>query len=233
MVGAALVLHVAGGAVGIGHLRRTTSCSSRRGILLLPMELSLISPLVLRDWQGLDPDHSSWEKELGMDANHTAGRNRRFTFAAVVFVFVCTIPATRAGEPVQTPPSVPPASQCLPVQVSEQAGLSDESNAEAQDAVGAETRAALLATVLLIPPPVDIISQISDPQSGGTHSVVTADPGLSTTPTTTGAGSGGDVQIEVAPEPTGLVLGLIGSGLAAAGVWYRRLQARRQALELN
>jgi hypothetical protein len=74
---------------------------------------------------------------------------------------------------------------------------------------------------------VDIISQISDPQSAGTHTVVTEGPGLNAPPTTT-AGGGGEVLTEVAPEPTALVLGLIGSGLAAAGAWYRRRQARRR-----
>jgi hypothetical protein len=67
---------------------------------------------------------------------------------------------------------------------------------------------------------VDIISQISDPQSAGARAVVTEGPGLSAAPTTTAGG--GDVLTEVAPEPTSLVLGLIGSGLAA-GAKLRRL----------
>jgi hypothetical protein len=167
-----------------------------------------------------------------MDANPTAVRKRRFAFAAVVIASVCTIPAGRAGEAAQTPAPVPPASERTAVQVSEQAGPSDDSNAEEQDAVGTETRATLLAALLLVPPPVDLISQIADPQSGGAHTVVTEGPGLSTTPTTAGGSSGGDVLTEVAPEPTGLVLGLIGSGLAAAGAWYRRPQAHRRASKL-
>jgi hypothetical protein len=127
-----------------------------------------------------------------MDANHTAAWKQRFAFAAVVFALVCTTPAARAGESVQTPAPAPPASQRPPVR----AGSADGGLAGAPDAAGVECRAALLAALLLIPPPVDIISQIS-----------------------------------VAPEPTALVLGLIGSGLAAAGAWYRRRQALRRDLK--
>jgi hypothetical protein len=147
-----------------------------------------------------------------MDARHTANRKRTAAFVAVVFALACIASAARAGDRVQTFETIPPPAA-----------------EETDDA----TRAALLAAILLIPPPIDIIKEMPQSQPSGTHTVVTNAPNLPTTTTTTGGGGGGGVHTETAPEPTTLVLGLLGSGLAAAGVWYRRRMATRRAQESN
>jgi hypothetical protein len=159
-----------------------------------------------------------------MDANPAAQRKRMLVVGTFVLAVLGWASAARAGTLVPTPAAVPPGAFSYNGSVYGELPTADE--APGGDAV---TRAALLSSILLIPPPVDLIAESSTTQASTTHAVVTAGPVNAVTATTTENGGGTIAHTEGAPEPTSLVLSLIGSGAAAAGLWYRRNRARSAA----
>jgi hypothetical protein len=166
-----------------------------------------------------------------MDANQTANRKRPVAFVAVVLAFVCSAPATRAAELVRTQDTVRPASMRSQIDAIEQsadgalpAGYGPAEMQPSPASMEEVNRAAVLAAILLIPPPVDLITQIPTPDAS--HPVVVSGPDLHV-PTIPGGVNGQVLHTEGAPEPASLVLGLIGSSLAAAGAWYRRRKNRQ------
>ena len=165
-----------------------------------------------------------------MDANQTANRKRHVALVAAVLAFVCCAPVASAAELVQTRESVRPAPTGFQIEVIEQAAdgcfVSGYGAAEMQPvppSMEEMNRAAVLAAILLIPPPVDLITEIPTPDSS--HPVVVSGPDLHI-PTIPGGVTGQPVHTQGAPEPASLVMGLIGSSLAAAGAWYRRRKNR-------
>src|SRR5258708_33194628 len=148
-----------------------------------------------------------------MDANQTANRRRAVALVAVVFAFVCTAPAARACVLVQTPAAVRPVptrSQVEAIQHAADGTLPDTYSAvdhvaaTSSQETRALSRAALLAAILLIPPPIDVIAGIPQSQPSTTHPVVANSPGLTVTPTSPDTGGGNTVNAAGAPEPTTL-----------------------------
>jgi hypothetical protein len=165
-----------------------------------------------------------------MDASNTAIGMRVIAPMAVVFAFTSMATAGRA-ETVLQAPAAKRAEIKLPVQAMEQAPvrrLAQDATNESEDATGTEdsVRAALLAAILLIPPPIDLVTDIPVSQPEATHTVVAQGPDLNV-PSIPGGTNTQVLHTEGAPEPTSLLLGVLGAGLAATGAWYRQRRARR------
>jgi hypothetical protein len=163
---------------------------------------------------------------------------------AVALAFVCAAKAARADVLVRT--GTPPAPAKCQVQAIERAADRDwcgayspfdrlpSSSERADDEETAPSdvnTAGILAAILLIPPPINLVTPIPTSQPDTPHAVVTGGPGLQVQPLPGGANSQ-ILHTEGAPEPTSFVLAAIGGGLAAAGAWYRRRKSRRGSVEL-
>jgi hypothetical protein len=135
------------------------------------------------------------------------------------------------AEAVLQAPAAKRAELKLPVQAIEEAPvrrLAQDATNEPDDATGTEdsARAALLAAILLIPPPIDLVTDIPISQPEATHTVVATGPDLNV-PSIPGGTNTQVLHTEGAPEPTSLLLGIMGAGLAATGAWYRRRRTRQ------
>ncbi len=164
-----------------------------------------------------------------MDASNTAMGKRLIAPLAVVFAFTSMATVGRA-ETVLQAPAAKRAEMKLPVQAMEQEPsrrLAPDAANETDDGTGAAdpARAALLAAILLIPPPIDLVTDIPVSQPEATHTVVAKGPDLNV-PSIPGGTNTSVLHTEGAPEPTSLLLGALGAGLAATAAWYRRRKAR-------
>jgi hypothetical protein len=157
-------------------------------------------------------------------------RTRIFAGAAVVWTCVVFAPAARAD--ILAPAGEQLARARLPIDAIEQAAegnLRPRYSADTKEAATGETdaiQAQVLAAILLIPPPVDIVVDIPTATPEATPPMVVGGPDL-VIHTVPGGVNGSAIQSESAPEPTSLLLAASGAGLAAAGAWYRRWAARR------
>jgi hypothetical protein len=163
-----------------------------------------------------------------MDASNTAIGKRVIAPLAVVFAFTSMATVGRA-ETVLQAPAAKRADLKLPVQTMEVGParrLAQDAANEAEDATGNEdqARAALLAAILLIPPPIDLVTDIPVSQPEATHTVVAKGPDLNV-PSIPGGTNTQILHTEGAPEPTSLLLGALGAGLVATATWYRRRRA--------
>jgi hypothetical protein len=176
-----------------------------------------------------------------MDAFSTASRKRLTAFAAVVFVFVCSVPSARADVLVRTAAPERPVATHSQMAAIEQAatgnGVTDYATYELPTPPGQgeksaapldADKAALLAALLLIPPPVDLIVEVPTATPDGNTPVVTWGPDL-TIPQIPGGPGGQVLHTQVAPEPTSFLLGAVGGGFACLGAWFRRRNAIRRA----
>jgi hypothetical protein len=182
-----------------------------------------------------------------MDAIKGANWRRLGGTAVVAIGLFCFATAARAEVLVQT--QMAPAQSNSQVQVIEQAAdgewcgayasyerlpscidAADDQPATIRDAVEAQ----ILAAILLIPPPVDLVTPIPTSTPDSPHAVVTGGPGLQNSTVPPGGGANSQIlHTEGAPEPTSFLLAAVGGGLAAASAWYRRRKARRSAQELQ
>jgi hypothetical protein len=167
--------------------------------------------------------------------------------AAVIAVgLVCF--ATAAHAEVLAHTRIAPARTNSQVQVIEQAADGEwcgayssyeklPSCADAADvqpsSIGAAVEAQILAAILLIPPPVDLVTPIPTSTPDSPHPIVTGGPGLQNNPVPSGGSSSQILHTEGAPEPTSFLLAAVGGGLAAASAWYRRRKARRASQQLQ
>jgi PEP-CTERM motif-containing protein len=171
-----------------------------------------------------------------MDAINTARRQRIVATVAVVFAFACAVPAARAAALAPATAAVGPAATRSLVKTIERAAdgkrRGDNSPDDTIDvsATAEARRAAILAALLLIPPPVDLITELPSTTPVATTTVVSGGPDLSI-PSSPGGTDTKVLNTQATPEPASLVLGVFGSGLVAAGAWYRRRRAQRQAKE--
>ncbi len=171
-----------------------------------------------------------------MDAINTARRQRLSATVAVVFAFALAVPAARAAVLTRATAAVRPAATRSLMQTIEQAAdgkarRGNSSDDMDRDAAPDEARrAAVLAALLLIPPPIDLITEIPNSTPDATPTIVSGGPDLQF-PTYPGGTNTSILHTQATPEPASLVLGALGSGLVAAGAWYRRRKALRRAKE--
>jgi hypothetical protein len=159
-------------------------------------------------------------------------RTRILAGAAVVWICVYLAPVACADGLVQTPAADQPGPACRQIDAVERAiggGWCPGYSAHGQSAPASESAAVpaeVLAAILLIPPPTDIVVDIPTAAPADTHPIVVGGPDL-VIHTVPGGVNGQAIQSQSAPEPTSLLLAASGAGLAAAGAWYRRRIARR------
>ena len=124
-----------------------------------------------------------------MDANNTATGTRRIAPLAVVLAFVCSAALARAEA------SIRPVGRCLP-------DVAVDTDGEPADRAGSEAAAerAVLAAILLIPPPIDLITDIPTTQPDDTHPIVVEGPDLHID-TIPGGVNGQVLHTQSAPEP--------------------------------